>query len=125
MNKADQWVNIVLWVCLLVHLVVLIVGLTSNRLSFLSAWINLIIALSILLYWVQKQLRIEYHVFELREWIVLGMEVVVAATSMYLIITKQWAGGVRILAYIFFGLHMLVLILMAVFALTFKMNRLF
>ena len=125
MNKADQWVNIVLWVCLLVHVVVLIVGLTSNRLSFLSAWINLIIALSILLYWVQKQLRIEYHIFELREWIVLGTEVVVAATSMYLIITKQWAGGVRILAYIFFGLHLLVLILMAVFALTFKMNRLF
>ena len=125
MNKADQWVNIVLWVCILAHVIVLIVGWTSNRLSFLSAWINLIIALSILLYWVQKQLRIEYHIFELREWIVLGTEVVVAATSMYLIITKQWAGGVRILAHIFFGLHLLVLILMAVFALTFKMNRLF
>ncbi len=125
MNKADQWVNIVLWVCILVHVVVLIIGLTSNRLSFLSAWINLIVALSILLYWVQKQLRIEYHIFELREWIVLGMEVVVAAISMYLIVTKQWAGGVRILVYIFFGLHLLVLILMAVFALTFKMNRLF
>ena len=125
MSKADQWVNITIWVCILVHVVVLIVGWTSNRLSFLSAWINLIVALSILLYWVQKQLRIEYHIFELREWIVLGMEVVVATTSMYLIITKQWAGGVRILAYIFFGLHLLVLILMAVFALTFKMNRLF
>jgi hypothetical protein len=108
-----------------VHLVVLIVGLTANRLSFLSAWTNLTIALSILLYWVQKQLRIEYHIFEIREWIVLGMEAVVAATSLYLIITKQWAGGVRILTYIFFGLHLLVLILMAIFALTFKMNRLF
>ena len=31
MNKADQWVNIVLWVCLLVHVVVLIVGLISNK----------------------------------------------------------------------------------------------
>jgi hypothetical protein len=125
MNKADQWVNIAIWACILVHVVVLIVGLTSNRLSFLSSWINLIIAFSILLYWVQKQLRIEYHIFEIREWIVLGMEVVVAATSLYLIITKQWAGGVRILTYIFFGLHLLVLILMAIFALTFKMNRLF
>jgi hypothetical protein len=125
MNKPDQWTNIAIWVCILVHVVVLIVGLISNRLSFLSAWLNLIIALSILLYWVQKQLRIEYHIFEIREWIALGMEGVVAATSLYLIITKQWAGGVRILIYIFFGLHLLVSMLMAIFAPTFKMNRLF
>ena len=125
MSKADQWVSIILWISILIHIIVLIVGLTTNKLSFLTTWINLIIGLSILLYWIQKQLRIEYHIFEMREWMVLGFELVVVGTSLYLISTKQWPGGIRVLAYIFFGLHLLVLILLAVFLLTFKMKRLF
>lgn len=125
MCKADQWVRIILWISILVHVIVLVVGLMASKLSFLTAWINLIVGTSILLYWIQKQLRIELHIFEMREWIVLGFELVVVGTSLYLIATKQWSGGVRVLQYIFFGFHLLALILLAVFLLTFKMKRLF
>jgi hypothetical protein len=124
MSRADQWVNIALWTCLLVHIVVLIVGLTTHRLSFLAALLNLT-GLSIILYWVQKQWRIEYHIFEMREWAALGIEFVVIGVSLYLISNKQWHGGIRVLTYIFFGLHLVAFFLAAVFMLVFKMNRLF
>ena len=68
-----------------------------------------------MLCWIQKQVRIGYHVFEMREWMVLGFELVVVGTSLYLISTKQWTSGIRVLAYIFFGLHLLAFILLAVF----------
>lgn len=125
MSKADQWVSIILWISILIHIIVLIVGLTTNKITFLANWTNLVVGLSVLLYWLQKQLRIEYHIFEVREWIVLGIELVVVATSLYLMATKQWSSGIRVLVYIFFGLHLLTLILLAVFLLTFKMKRLF
>lgn len=125
MSKADQLFTIVLWLSLAIHVTVLIVGLTTNKLPFLAAWMNLIVGLSVLCYWIQKHVRIEYHVFEMREWVVLGFEFFVAGTSLYLIANKQWHGAIRVLTYSFFGLHLVALILVAVFALTFKMNRLF
>jgi hypothetical protein len=125
MSKADQWFTIALCACILIYVMVLIIGLTTHRLSFLSTLVNLITGLSILLYWIQKQLRIEYHIFEMREWAALSFEVIVFGISIYAIVTKQWTGGLRIFAYIFFGIHLLALLLMVIFVMTFKMKRLF
>ena len=125
MSKADQWLTIALWAGVLTHVMVLIIGLATSRFAFLATVINLIVGLSVLVYWVQKQLRIEYHIFEMREWLALGFEVVVVGTAVYSIATKQWTSGVRISHYIFFGIHLLALLLALVFALTFKMKRLF
>jgi hypothetical protein len=125
MSRADLWVTIALWACLLVHVVVLIAGLTTHRLSFLTALLNLMVALSIILYWVQKQLRIEYHIFEMREWAALAFEVVVVGSSIYTLVTKQWTGGLRVFLYIFFGIHLFAFLAMVIFAMTFKLKRLF
>jgi hypothetical protein len=125
MSKADQWVTIALCACILTYGIVLIIGLTTHRFPFLSTLVNLITGLSILLYWVQKQLRIEYHIFEMREWAALLFEAIVVGISIYAIVTKQWTTGLRIFAYIFFGIHLFVLLAMVIFAMTFRMKRLF
>jgi hypothetical protein len=61
----------------------------------------------------------------MREWAVLLFEAITVGISIYAIVTKQWTGGLRIFAYIFFGIHLFVLLAMVIFAMTFKMKRLF
>ena len=125
MSKADQWVVIVVLAVLMIHVLVLIAGLVTNRLSYFAGIVNLIMGMSVLIYWVQKQLRIEYHIFEMREWMALLFEAAVAGISIYSIFAAQWTTGFRVLQYIFFGVHSLILILLLIFMLTFKMDRLF
>jgi len=125
MSKADQWVVILVLAVLMIHVFVLIAGLVTNRLSYFAGIVNLIMGMSVLIYWVQKQLRIEYHIFEMREWMVLLFEAAVAGISIYSILAVQWTTGFRVLQYIFFGVHSLILILLLIFMLTFKMDRLF
>jgi len=125
MSRADQWVSVALWAFLLIHIVVLIVGLATHRIAFLACLLNLTVGLSILLYWVQEQWRIEYHIFEMREWMALAFEVIVVGSSVNMLVTKQWSGGLRIFLYIFFGIHLLAFLAMVVFAMMFKLKRLF
>jgi len=125
MSRADQWVVIFVLAVLMIHVLALIAGLVTNRLSYFAGIVNLIMGMSVLIYWVQKQLRIEYHIFEMREWMVLLFEAAVAGISIYSILAAQWTTGFRVLQYIFFGVHSLILILLLIFMLTFKMDRLF
>jgi hypothetical protein len=125
MSKADQWVVISVLAVLMIHGLVLIAGLITNRLSYFAGILNLIMGMSVLIYWIQKQLRIEYHIFEMREWVVLLFEAAVAGISIYSIFASQWTTGFRVLQYIFFGIHSVILILLLIFMLTFKMDRLF
>lgn len=124
MSKSDQWINITVVVFILIHLTIWIVGFLTNKLSYLTASLNLVAGMSIIVYWVQKQLRIEQHYIEFREIIVLCFELLVIGCTVYSFITRQWDNGIRIAQYIFFGIHLAVLLLFLIFTLTFKMNRL-
>lgn len=125
MSKADQWVIIVVGSMLLIHVIVLIAGLATNMFPYFAGIVNTMIGMAVLVYWIQKQLRIEDPVYEMREWMVLLFEVAVAGISVYTIASRQWTTPLRVLLYVFFGIHLLALILLLIFMLTFKMKRLF
>ena len=85
---------------------------------------NLVAGLSVLIYWVQKQLLIKQHLFGITEILALVFEMIVIASAIYFLVSKKAGNWVVILQYVFFGIHLLVLVLLFVFMLTFKMKRL-
>jgi hypothetical protein len=124
MNKSDQWVNVMLAILILIHFSILIIGLIIHKLPVLIPLLNIAVAFSIIVYWIQKQLRIEQHFIDVKEMIVLGMEAVVIATAVYFTNTAQRDQSLKVMQYIIFGVHLTCLVLFIVFMLTFKMKRL-
>ena len=122
--SKDQWINLSLLVSIAAYISILIIGLVNQKLSYLTAMLNLITALSILFYWIQKEIRIQQHMTELREIVVLCFEVIVIGCVVYSLATKQWSHWIRIVHYVVFGIHLLALLLFLIFMLTFKMKRL-
>ncbi len=124
MSKSDQWVSILVVILIVMHLSGLIIGLVIHKLPVLIPLLNMAVAFSIIIYWIQKQLRIMQHYIDTQEMIMLGAEVVVIATAVYFINTAYQHQWVKILQYVFFGIHLAALLLFIVFMLTFKINRL-
>ena len=122
--SKDQWINLSLLVSIAAYISILIIGLVNQKLSYLTAMLNLITALVILFYWIQKEIRIQQHMTELREIVVLCFEVIVIGCVVYSLATKQWSNWIRIVHYVVFGIHLLALLLFLIFMLTFKMKRL-
>jgi len=124
MLASNHITNIILIVLIIIHFSVLTVGIKTNRTGFyLSMW-NLVAGLSVLIYWVQKQLLIKQHLFGVTEILALVFEMIVIASAIYFLVSKKAGNWVVILQYVFFGIHLLVLVLFFVFMLTFKMKRL-
>jgi hypothetical protein len=124
MSKSDQWVIIIVIAMLLLHLVLWTAGYRANKLSLFIAAANLVTGSSLIIYWAVKQLQITQHYIELREVVVLGLEVIVVACAVYEITVSQKSNLVKVVQYIFFGIHFTVLIAALIFLLTFKMNKL-
>lgn len=124
MSKTDQQANCILGTLILIYLSVLVISITGNKREWLITLLNLLSALSIIIYWAWKQMRIKQHFFELREIIVLCFELSIASIAAYLLISGSHPNTVTILQYIFFGIHFLSLVLFFIFMLTFKMKRL-
>lgn len=124
MSKSDQWINVAIIVMIVIHLSVWIIGYTTHKLSWLITFLNLLAGLSILFYWAQKELRITQHTFETREMLVLLLEAVLTGCALYSLVTHQWNTRLRVIQYIFFGIHLTTLIGFLVLMITFKMNKL-
>ena len=124
MNKTDQPVVIIMGLLLLLYLSVWAVGYFTGKLPYLIAGLNLATAACIILYWVVRQLKIKQHYFELREMMVLGAELAVIACAVYAITAGSKINWLKIVQYIVFAIHFLVLILGLIFMLTVKFNRL-
>ncbi|WP_301921745.1 hypothetical protein [Ferruginibacter sp.] len=124
MSKSDQLINISVIMSVLIFVSAWIVGLATHKLPVLTTVLNLVVGLSIFIYWLQKQIRINQHIIEGREIVVLGCELIVIACAVYSIVFKQWNGWVKGFQYIFFGIHLSALVLFLIFMLTFKMNKL-
>jgi len=124
MLASNHITNIILIVLIIIHFSVLTVGIKTNRTGFYLSMLNLIAGLSVLIYWIQKQLRITQHLFGTTEILALVFEMIVIASAIYLLVSKKAGNWVVILQYVFFGIHLLVLVLLFVFMLTFKMKRL-
>lgn len=125
MSRSDQWVIIFAVTVALIHVAVLIIGSITHRLFYLMAIVNLISGSSIIIYWIQKQIRITQHISEGREMIVLGLEAIVVVVTAYSMASNQWNSWQKVFQYIVFGIHFILLLLFIIFILTFKMKRLF
>jgi len=124
MSRSDQWVVITIVLLILLHLSIFAIGYFTARLSYLAAVLNLAAGVSIILYWAIRQLQIEQHIIEPREIIVLLFETVVGGAAVFFIVSNQRDSWLRIMQWLFFGIHLTALVLGLIFMLTFKMNKL-
>ena len=124
MPNSNQSVLIILIAIIAVFLAVLILGYKTNQLTFLIPLLNLASGSSLLIYWIQKQIRITQHIFELREISVLGFEMIVVGCAFYALMSKAEYPWLRVLHYVFWTIHFLCLGVFLVFMLTFKIKRL-
>ena len=124
MSKADQYVFFVFILLIVIHLAIGIAGIITGRFLFLLTVLNLAAGLSIIIYWLQKQLRIQQHIFEQREFVVLNLELIAIGCAIAFFLTNRYAVFFKAVQYSFFTIHLLILIAGLVFMLTFKMNKL-
>ena len=124
MSKSDQWINLAILFLIVIHLSVWLIGYKTHKLCSLITWLNLVAALSIFFYWIQHEISITQHIFEVREMLVLSLEVILIGCAIYSVVTHQWNTWLKIVQYFFFGIHLIILISFLIFMLTFKMNRL-
>ncbi|MDB5279213.1 MAG: hypothetical protein JWR61_4168 [Ferruginibacter sp.] len=124
MNKTDQWVLIIVVAVIVLHLSVWVFGYRMNKLPFLTAIVNLLAGASVIIYWAVRQLMVTQHYIETRELVVLGFEIIVIACAVYTIVAGQKSILLKVTQYVFFGIHLTVLLAALIFLLTFKMNKL-
>jgi len=124
MSKSDQWISVIIGITILINLSVLTLVLVYHKTSWLTL-LNGVSALSVLIYWIQKQFRISFHISDPMEIAVLCFEIAVIGVGVYSIVSKQNLNWINIIQKIVFGIHLSALILFLVFMLTFKITKLF
>ena len=124
MTKSDKWIKIGVIITIIIYIFIgLSVFMGYNQVGLISL-LNLATSLSILTYWIQKQIRISQHIFEFREMSVLCFEIVVIGCAIYSHIFNIFSDWMKVIHLTLFGIHLCFLILFLAFMLTFKMKRL-
>ncbi|HEY5749745.1 MAG TPA: hypothetical protein VIU12_26935 [Chryseolinea sp.] len=123
MSTSDKQISVAVALIVLIHAAVLIMKLVSSSVGII-VYLNLTVSVSLLLYWTQKQIRIQQHVVELREVVVLAFEAVVAGFSVYALMEEpvRW---LRVMHVVISGVHFLAVLGFFIFMLTFRMRKLF
>jgi len=123
MSTSDKQLSVVVALVALLHAAILIMELVSSGLGVV-AYLNLTASVSLLLYWAQKQIRIQQRLLELREVVVLAFETAVAGCSVYTLIEGpvKWLWVTHV---VISGVHFLAVLAFFIFMLTFRMKRLF
>ena len=125
MNISNRFGNFILVISILIHVGVFIGGLVTNQLVCSIALLNAIFGFIILTYWTQHEMRITQHAKDVREIVFLCSEVLIFAVSIYFILSGRLYYWLTILQYVIFALHLIMLLLLFAFMLTFKMKKLF
>ncbi len=125
MNQADSVVIAAVICCIAIFLLTWITGLIKHHLPLYISYLNGICGLAVIVCGLQQALRTTQHVTDIAEVAVLCAEGLLVGLSGYFIFSKQTAATVIILQYIYFGLHILALVLFLAFMLTFKITKLF
>ena len=124
MSSSDKQISAALAIIILIHIAIPVMGLANASCFYLVAYLNLAVSLSLLLYWLQKQIRIQQHFIELREVVVLGFEAAVVGCSAYALI-KEPLRWLRVTHFVFSGIHLLAFIAFFIFMFLFKIKKLF
>ena len=123
-SKSNQDVVVIMLVLVLLYLAVWAIGYFTHKLpSFISA-LNITTALAVVGYWTIRQFQLQQHYFELREIVVLGIEVIIFITAVYTIASGFKYKWITTMQYLVFGIHLLLLLLGLIFMFTFKINKL-
>ena len=123
-SKSDQAVVIIMLLLIFFYLAVWAIGYFTGKLFYLTSVLNLASATAIILYWTVRQLKFHQHTIELREILVLSAELLVIACAIRAIATGNKFNWLKVVQYIVFAIHFLLLLLGLIFLLTFKLNRL-
>ena len=124
-KPGDRQVVIIIIVFLFLYAAVLITGVAMHQLLLHVAVMNTIAGSLIISYWFWDKLRPLQRMTEQREIIVLSIEGLFAAVSLYAVITNGLSYWLTVVQYIIFTLHAVLLLLFLVFMLTFKIKKLF
>lgn len=124
MSKSDRGVIVIMLLLVLLHLGVLTTGYIIHQLAFFTADINIIAGISIIVYWVIRQMQIQQHTIEIREIVVLSFELLIIIAVFYGIASGMKYKWIVTLQYIVFGIHLLVLLPGLICMFTFKIKRL-
>lgn len=124
MSISDYWIKLALIVSVLIYLGTLITGLMTHKLAQYVLIVNTLSGLAVLIYWVQKQLRISQHIFEAREMFFLGFEALVVIAAIYSLLSSTGGSWLKITQYVFFAMQFICLLVLLAFFLFFKMNKL-
>jgi predicted transporter len=122
---SNTFLSLVIVGILICHLVAVVVGYKILKTTVLMSYVNAVVAISVFIFWTNKNLSIEQHYFDIREAFALGFEVCILIFALYSIAGYHHNTYVKVLNYIGFGLHVLVAIGMLLYILTFQMNTLF
>lgn len=121
----DKYVNLVIVLILICHLIAFIIGQKMQKTALLISYVNAIVVICILVFWVNKNLNIQEHYFEFKEVLVLCLEACVLIFALCSIVGFYNNSYVKVINYIAFGLHVLAAMGMLIFMLVFKYNKLF
>ncbi|MFT4847534.1 MAG: hypothetical protein ACI83B_000053 [Sediminicola sp.] len=121
----DTTVNLAIVIILICHLVCITIGYKMEKTTLFISYLNAIVVIGILIFWVNKNLYIQEHYFEFRESCALCLEACILTFALYSIIGFHNNTYVKVINYIGFGLHLLATTGMLIFMTVFKMNRLF
>ncbi len=124
MSISDQWIKIIITGLIILYLCVLVTGYFTHKFAYFTSFLNAATGASILIYWITRQMQIEQHIIEAKEVLILLFEVIVIACAVFYIIGGQKNIGLKVLQYVFYGTHLIAMILFFIFMVTFKINRL-
>lgn len=125
MTLSNKRIITIVISCIVIYLLALITYLLNLSQLIFILILNFASSFSILLFWIIKQSRIKKHYYETRELIVLSFEVIILLVSSCAILTNIIPGWLQIIEFVFYGFHLIALIIFLVFALTFKINKIF
>ncbi|MEO7309285.1 MAG: hypothetical protein ABIX01_02725 [Chitinophagaceae bacterium] len=125
MPTQTETAVMVLVLLIIIQLALFIIGKKFGKLATVVSILNILVAVAIVAYWLLKYFQATMHYVELREVVVLGVEIMLLASASYSLMVQHSNQAVKVTQYVFFGIHFLCSILFLIFMLTFRITKLF
>jgi len=124
LSNQDHWIATAVIGFIGIYLMVFITGYLNGGLVLFTAITNIFAGLTLLIYWIQKAIRVQRLMLGTREIIVIAAELFVLAAGIFVVLNIFDSKWLRFFNYLAFSIHLLALLLFLFFILTFKIKRL-
>ena len=123
--RTDDIIKLVLIGLLAIHFIVLILSFSSKKFLAMISILNVGLAISVLVYWIRKYMITGISYAGVSEMSLVIGEIIVLISGIMLLMMPHPANYLKGAHYLFFGIHILIMLLFLAFMLFFKMNKLF